>query len=755
MLALFCLRFASHRWFHHRITYLPVVSLSLLLVLLYILPTLADEKYGEKVKMTSRRRRSWLVVFVLIFSHWHSQGFAESASYAGSQAQAGSQAYATHCAGCHGAELEGIHLAPALVGSRFDQSWRDKSLDVLSFHVRRMPVAAPGSLSDATYTNILAFILQSNGLVSGEALSVNASTRAELTIPGLEGVEYDPNAPVAPTPEQLALLKSLVPVTDRTLDDPLNGDWLRWGHSSAGTSFSPLQQIDKDNVTSLRPAWRTPLQGGPGMASPLVHQGVMYLHTYPDTVLAMDASNGQVLWRYQYKGAPRSSGKMGISLQGNKVLVPTSDLHLLALDASDGSLIWDHQIDTKSEASSGFRQYQLRTAPLPVGNKVIQGVTSSFVPKGGFIVAVDIDSGKELWRFNTIARPGEPGGNTWNDLPLDKRSGGSVWHQGTYDAELNLIYFGVAPTYDTGPLLHELDSEGVTNAALYTNCTVALNADTGELVWHYQHMPNDQWDLDWVFERQIVDLPIDGKTRKVVMNVGKMAVLEALDAATGEYLFSVDTGVQNVITAIDPRTGEKEIDPAKMPSPDRPATVCPNALGARSWPPTSYSPQTRFAYVPLLELCMLMGEEGTQLLTSGVRISQAAHPDSADGKLARLQAIDLVNRKLAWTHDQVAPVSTGLLATAGGLLFSGDVEPSLKAFDNATGELLWQSALSEAPTAGLMTYSVNGTQFVAVVVGVANLHVSALVGTYNDFIDRPQTPNSSGGAAIWAFALAD
>ena len=157
-------------------------------------------------------------------------------------------------------------------------------------------------------------------------------------------------------------------------------------------------------------------------------------------------------------------------------------------------------------------------------------MAASFVPRGGFILAIDINSGEEVWRFNTIARPGEPGGNSWNGLPLDERSGGSVWHQGTYDAELNLIYFGVAPTYDTGPLLHPVDDEGVTSDALYTNCTIALDPNTGELVWHYQHVANDQWDLDWVFERQIVDMQIDGRRRKVVMNVGKMAILDALDA---------------------------------------------------------------------------------------------------------------------------------------------------------------------------------------------------------------------------------
>lgn len=211
-----------------------------------------------------------------------------------------------------------------------------------------------------------------------------------------------------------------------------------------------------------------------------------------------------------------------------------------------------------------------------------------------------------------------------------------------------MIYFGVAPTYDTGPLLHPVGNAGVTRDALYTNCTIALNPDTGKLVWHYQHLANDQWDLDWVFERQIVDMTIEGRRRKVVMNVGKMAILDALDAATGEYLFSVDAGTQNVITHIDPQTGVKTIDPEKLPDPDRPAVICPGVSGARAWPPTSYSPQTALLYLPLTEWCNRMSSEGFKLLTSGVGISPAEHPDSSDGMMGRLQAIDVKGRKLAW-----------------------------------------------------------------------------------------------------------
>lgn len=675
------------------------------------------------------------------------------------QANAGRQAYRQHCADCHGARLEGMHLSPSLIGERFDQMWRGKSADVLAFHIRRMPpeaAAKPQMPTEKDFTDILAYILLSNKFEPGEtALPAEMAALTKIKIPRPQGAEFDPYAPVEPSPDQVELVKNLPPVTHEMLKNPSPDDWLRFGRTFDGQNFSPLDKINKETVANLAPAWRAPLREGQSMATPIVHAGVMYVHTFPDTVLALDATNGKVLWRYQYE-AGRSSSKMGVGLYGDKVFVPTSNLHLIALNAKTGELIWDHEIKTEAR-TGGLGGYQLRTAPVVIGDKVLQGITASFMPMGGFLLAVDIETGKEAWRFNSIARPGTPGGESWNDVPLEKRSGGSVWHQPAYDPELDLIYYGIAPTYDTGPLLKSVNKPGITSDALYTNCTVALKPDTGELVWHYQHMANDQWDLDWVFERQIVDMEFGGQKRKVVMNVGKMAILEAVDAKTGEYLFSVDPGTQNVITAIDPKTGAKTINPSKLPDPSRETVVCPSAVGARSWPPTSFSPQANYLYIPITEFCMLMGPKGMRLLTSGVGISDAEHPDAADGTMARLQAIDVANQKLAWAHNQVAPFTTGVLATGGGLVFAGDMEPSLKVFDDISGQLLWQSKLDDTPSSGIITYRVGEVQYVAVVVGISNLHVGGLQGAYAKAVaehaEHLKNSSPNGGAAIWVFAL--
>jgi alcohol dehydrogenase (cytochrome c) len=683
---------------------------------------------------------------------------AQAPAFTQAQAAAGAAAYRQNCASCHGAELEGQHLAPGLTGERFDRTWRGRPASALMFHLRRMPPnpgATPGGLGDDVYASILAYVLQANGVdPSAGALPSDSNALTSLTIPQREGTAPEPSAPVVASASGAARLAALSTVSDAMLRNPPERDWLQWGRTYDGHNFSPLKSITRSNVRNLKPAWRVPLGAGLSMPTPLVHDGVMFLQTIPDTVLAIDASNGELLWRYQHTPTGPASQKMGLALHGDRVFVPTSDLHVLALNARTGALVWNQEITTAVQASPRGR-YQLRSAPLVVGNKVIQGVTASFSPGGGFIVGLDIESGKEMWRFHTIARPDEPGGSSWNGLPLDRRSGGSVWHQGTYDPALNLVYFGVAPTYDTLPLLQPSGDPGVTSEALYTNCTIALNPETGKLVWHYQHVQNDQWDLDWVFERQLLEMTIEGRRRKVVMNVGKMAILDALDAATGQYLFSVDSGTQNVITAIDPKTGAKTINLEKWPDPKRPTDICPSVSGARSWPPTSYSSQTSLLYLPLTEWCHRFGPEGFKLLTSGVGLMPAPHPDSADGTMGRLQAIDVGGRKRAWVHHQKAPLSTSVLATAGGVLFVGDLEPTLKAFDDASGKLLWQATLDDLPSSSVITYTAGNTQYVAVVVGLRNNHINDLASTYNAFRkNRGETGVTlRGGAALWVFTL--
>ncbi|NKB33907.1 MAG: PQQ-binding-like beta-propeller repeat protein [Pseudomonadales bacterium] len=556
---------------------------------------------------------------------------------------------------------------------------------------------------------------------------------------GISSVTADPNSS--------PLLRNFSAVTDELLQDPPDSDWLTWRRTYNNQGFSNLDQINRENITDLELAWHQEVTVGNNMPTPLVHDGIMFLYSAGDVVLALDATNGEMLWRYSHSGDAVTSHKFGIALHENKVLVPTSDLHMVALDARSGEVIWDHAIDV-DDADAG---YALRSAPTVAGGQVIQGMAASFVPAGGFIIAIDLETGSETWRFNTLARPGEPGGNTWNNIPLEERQGGSVWNTGAYDPELDLVYYGVSPTYNTSPLLYPLGIEGVNNDALYTNSTLALRPATGELVWHYQHVANDQFDLDWIFERSIVELDVNGETRKVVVTAGKPALFDALDAETGQYLFSVDPGLQNLFVAINPETGEKIPNPNVTLDAEEVRTVCPFYQGGRNWHASSVNSDTGLLFVPMFEVCMdtLLDGSGT-LLTSGMRADTRPVPDT-DGNYGRLQAIDLKSREVAWQHRaEIVPASASL-ATAGGLVFLGYLDNSFKAFDQQDGEILWETELGAIPAAFPITYSVNDKQYVAVVAGQLNIHTGIWLGLQNRFSGF--VPGSQEAAALWVFAL--
>ena len=384
----------------------------------------------------------------------------------------------------------------------------------------------------------LAFVKVSIGLLlvfhfHPEALAQQAGTQDPTEESGGIIQRYGRNAAnnlesILIDPETDPLLSNYSPVTDEVLQNPQDSDWLTWRRTYNNQGFSNLDQINRETVSELKLAWHQPVTPGNNMPTPLIHDGVMFLYSAGDVVLALDATNGRLLWRYSHNGDAATSHKFGIALHGNKVLVPTSDLHMVALDAQSGAVVWDHAIDVGENTG-----YQLRSAPTIAKGQVIQGMAASFVPGGGFIIAIDLKTGKETWRFNTLARPNEPGGNTWNNIPLEERQGGSVWNTGAYDPELDLVFYGVSPTYNTGPLLYPLGIDGVSNDALYTNTTLALRPATGELVWYYQHVANDQFDLDWIFERTIVELEVGGELKKVVVTAGKPGLFAALDAETG------------------------------------------------------------------------------------------------------------------------------------------------------------------------------------------------------------------------------
>ncbi len=671
------------------------------------------------------------------------------AGFTAEQAAQGEREYNEQCALCHGYSLEGFELAPSLSGNFFSRRWGDKPIEALAANLQRMPPTVAGGLGARVYSQILAYMLQQNGVTAGAtALPEALADLGDLMVPAQALVDqpftpripgYASNGPLFPT----SRLDELSPVSNAMLMNPPADDWLVWRRTHENLGHSPLDQIDTSNVDELRVAWTWSLPPGANMMTPLVHDGVLFAYSFGDVVQAIDAASGDLLWGYQRElfsdASPNS--KKGVAIYEDKIIVATSDVHLLALDSKTGKLIWDHEIDTGNETD-----HTIKAAPMVVNGKAIIGLTGQRAVAGGnLIVAVDLETGTEAWRFYTIARPDAAGGNSWNGLPLEERTGGSVWTPGSYDAELNLLYFGPAPTYDTDSLRVLANAPNISTDALYTNSTIALNADNGELVWHYQHMRNDQLDHDWAFERQIINLPVNGEMRKTIVTGGKEAIFEALDAATGDYLFSIDLDMQNVITEIDSRTGAKTLNPAAIPEPGQVLAglsmngICPDALGARNMQSTSYNPNSGILYIPMQDTCV-------NNLT-GKRWQKYPNPEE-NGLWGMVKAVDLKTREVLWTTRQFAPPASGNLTTDGGLLFTGSIDRWFKAVDQRSGEILWQQRLDNSPSSYPITYRVDGKQFVAIATNSGSFYANGMERTAG--ITNPPT-----GASLWVFALPD
>jgi alcohol dehydrogenase (cytochrome c) len=445
----------------------------------------------------------------------------------------------------------------------------------------------------------------------------------------------------------------------------------------------------------------------------------------------------------------RNAIAKSMAIYQDKLYAPTPDGHLIALDVKTGKVVWDHPVVSTDEFAHGVR---LDGGPLVAKGKVIMGATSCSNYKGGcFIVGLDAQTGEEAWRFNTIARPGQPGGDSWNGAPVDERYGAAVWTSGSYDPDLNLVYFGTGQTYDTSTLLEPREKKGDSDDALYTDSTVALDPDTGKLAWYYQHMNRDVWDLDWVFEQTLIDLPVNGTTKKLVVTGGKIAVFDAVDRTNGQYAFSKDLGLQNLVSAIDPKTGKKTINPALTPEANKTKLLCPHGGGARNWPATSYNPVTKILYVPMIESCAQftwIPRDATKTAGGGNDMHWVVipRPDS-DGKFGRLAAINLETQKVVWTERQRAPISSSMLATAGGLVFNGARDRQFRAFDAATGAVLWETRLTAVPSSTPVTYSVNGQQYIAVVAGGGGPEDATWVNL------TPEIHDASETTSLWVFKL--
>ncbi len=681
------------------------------------------------------------------------------------QSRAGRALYVANCAACHGPQLQGAGEAPPLQGATFIAAWGNRSTEELYNLVKAsMPYGNGNSLDPDTYRRIVAYVLTANGAKSGTKAFTGAETvktnsiadgkapapvAAEEAAPAREGGGAARPATSYPATRfgltVAGTLKSYDPVTDQMLAHPKDGDWLMYRRNYQGWSHSPLTQVNVGNVKQLQLQWSWAMNdGGAAQVTPIVHDGIMFLSGTANTVQALDAKTGDLIWENRIGPAPtRAYGATrALAVSGDKVLVPTTDAKIYGLDAKTGKIVWSTVIEDAKEG------YSNTGGAIAIKGKVLVGLTycNRYETKHCFISAYDVNTGKVAWRFKTIALKGEPGGDSWNNLPDEFRQGAETWIAGTYDPDLNTTYWGTA---QSKPWTRASRGSGA-GATLYANSTLALDPDTGKLKWYYTHAPGENFDLDEVFERVLVD---HGPS-KDVLTIGKVGILWKLNRVTGQYEDSAQTVFQNVFEKIDPKTGiptyRKDVQEAKVGDW---ISSCPGPAGGHDWPATSYDPKTDLMIIPLHQSCVLMRAEPMEkkIGVGGDAGSQRLFEmPGTDGNLGKLAAYNTRTMKAAWSFQQKSPFLTGVLTTDGGIGFVGDYDRRVRAFETATGKTLWQTRLPTGAQGHIISYAVDGKQYIAVESGLGGGSPQGKPATLLPDIHRP-----NNGNGLFVFALPD
>jgi alcohol dehydrogenase (cytochrome c) len=702
---------------------------------------------------------------------WGTSADAQTATKAGpftaAQASAGRAAYVANCISCHLANLTGgVADAPAIAGMGFMAEYANKTTKELfdTIHTT-MPYGAGGSLDVATYADLVAFLLQANGAKAGSTeftptTSVKISTIANGTVPAdiASGVQVAQAAGPAGAPRaaprergpritdngagmnhgfgqtMVGDIKNYVPVTDAMLTHPADSDWLMIRGNYMGWSFSPLDQINGQNIKTLQLQWAWAMnEGGANETSPVIHNGVLCLGNTYNTIQALDAKTGELLWENRVGPAPSRpnyGGMRGIAVWGDKVYFAANNAIMHALDARTGKLVW-------STPLSDVPGHDNTSGVIAIHGKILTGMTGcGGIPAKDhcYISAYDAETGKQVWKFFTVALTGQPNGDTWGGLPDNMRDGAETWDVGSYDPVLNLTYWGTA---QAKPWRRDLrgSKDGATD---YANSTVALDPDTGKLKWFYNHSPGESLDLDEVFERIL----IDHGDQKTVMSTGKAGILWKLDRVTGKYLDSKETVFQNVFASQNPKTGEplyrQDIRAQKVTDW---LSSCPGPEGGKDWPAMSYHQPTDTIIIPLSQSCVMMLGNGSETYFE---------MPGTEFNMGRLSAYKTATMQPVWSFQQRAPFLTGVLSTAGNLAFVGDFDRRFRAVDVANGKTLWTVRLGTTVQGFPVSYSVDGRQYIAVTTGLGGGSPEAKPTTLlgGGLVHRPDN-----GQALYVFAL--
>ena len=504
-------------------------------------------------------------------------------------------------------------------------------------------------------------------------------------------------------------------------------NWLTYSGTPFNQRYTPLAQITPANVKNLELQWVWQAKSLEKFeATPLVVDGVMYTVQAPNDIVALDASTGRVFWTYEYKveaGARPCCGRVnrGVAMLGDTLFMGTIDAHLVAVDAKTGQLRWNTTVEKIGEAVT--EKYAITHAPLIVRDKVIVGAAGGDLGVRGFVAAFDVKTGRELWRFHTIPGPGEPGHETWSGESW-RTGGAGVWNSAAYDPETNLTYWG------TGNPAPDWDGRQRLGDNLYSDSVLALDADTGRLRWHYQFTPHDELDYDSTQVPVLVDMPWQGRPRKLMLWANRNGIAYVLDRTSGEFLLGKPFVKVNWMDGFE-KNGRPIRIPGQIPTPQG-TLIMPTVLGATNWSPPSFSPRTGLFYVALWENTGTIVTEGSRPRGTGNtpmgQVTLTPNFKKADEGYGAVRAYDPHTLLPKWEFKMNDITWAGVLTTASDVLFSGGKEGYFFALDARSGDLLWKVPLGGQVNAGPMSYSVNGRQYVAIAAG-NSLFTFSLRGT--------------------------